>query len=204
MLFLFSAFSFVYTDEIPEDKKKISYSFEITNTDAFQDYVILAYPVNISSGVPMITYYEMKQGRPLDLPCKFGPEPRIYAIKKELYNPEYFKVNDDDFGKKLDSLFALNRDLIPSSGISCTGYADKNARYDGIKDQLKIESVKPDTMIISLEKTLFIDRKGKVIDESKGEINKPENEKSKYLYYSIPFISLVFIVTLVVIRKMKK
>ena len=206
LLFIILVYGFVTADELPENKKKISYGFEVTNMESFPDYIFLAYPVNTSGGVTYIQCKQLLTGKTVYLPCKFGPAPNIYAINKDLYNPEIFKVKDNNSDKFLDSLFENNKDFIPSLKISCTGYAEKSAPYSEIKDQLKIESITADTMIIKLEKTLFMDNKGKVIDESKGGLLDDLNGRNgnNYFYYSLPFISLVLIVSIVIIRKMKK
>lgn len=44
ILFVHSVF--IYADLIPDNKKKISYSFQVTNIDSYPDYTFIAYPVN--------------------------------------------------------------------------------------------------------------------------------------------------------------
>jgi len=206
LFMLFFVFGICIADEIQEDKKKISFSFEVINIDSFPDYVFLAYPVNTSGGTPHIECIQLIQDKPVNLPCKFGPAPNLYAIKKELFNPDNFKITQENTSKVLDSLFANNKNLVTSVKISCIGYADKNAPYSGLKDQYKIESITADTMIINLEKTIKTDKNGKIIDESKGNLMIDPNETgpAKYVYFSLPLLSLVLIVTILMVRKMKK
>ncbi len=56
MIFFIVIFSGAMTkaDILTEGKKKISYSFEVTNIDSFPSYTFLAYPVNQSNSVPFI------------------------------------------------------------------------------------------------------------------------------------------------------
>jgi len=204
ILFAAAITNLVFSDILPENKKKISFSFEVINIDSFGDYIFLAYPVNISDGAIFIVCLTISSGEPIYLPCKYDLPPRIYAIKKDFYNPDDYKYGIDR--KKLDSLFANNKNHIPSIRISCSGLADKNASYNTVLDSYKIESITADTMIIILDKTVKKDKNGNIIDEFKGDVVGIPGGKSftNYIYYAIPFAAIILIVTIVVIRKMKK
>jgi hypothetical protein len=194
----------VISDILPDGKKKISFSFELTNTDSFSDYVFLAYPVNTSPGAPYIECLQVTAGKPVYLPCKYGPSPRIYAINKDFYNADDYKHENNT--QMMDSLFVNNKNLIPSLNISCYGYADKNAPFNSVLESYKIISVSKDTMIINHEKTLKKDGYNNIIDESKGDLVDTPGSRSitRYIYYALPLIAAIFIVSLILIRRMKK
>jgi hypothetical protein len=194
----------IFPDILPENKKKISYSFEVINTGDFADYVFLAYPVNISAGAPDIVCKQVTAGNPVYLPCKFGGNPKIYALKKELYNPEDYAESTEK--KNIDSIFRNNKNLIPSVNISCTGYADKNAAYNSIIESYKIESIAADTMFIIPDKTIYRDKEGKIIEGIKGDVVGTPGGKGflKILFYSLPLFAVVIIALIIFIRKTRR
>ena len=89
IVLLFISSSFIKADLLPEGKKKISYSFEMTNIDSYPDYTFIAYPVNFSNGVPDIHAVKLSSGKDLNISCKFG-SPKIYAVKNTAFNSQYF------------------------------------------------------------------------------------------------------------------
>ncbi len=214
LIFLIVSFclSSISADVLQEGKKKISFSFEVTNIDSYPDYIFLAYPVNQSNGRPMIECETVKNSKPIHLACRYGV-PVIYAIKKDLFNPEDINVsgiNDDqEREKKLTAYFTDNKNLIPSVKVTCSSLVDKEERYSAIQRQYKIESVKSDTMLITTEKILYKNSSGDIIDEKtpgeKGDALSPVDVAGKnFLYYALPAIALVAIVSIVLIRRMKK
>lgn len=202
LLIIFLA-SRIFPDILPENKKKISFSFDITNTESFADYVFLAYPVNTSQGAPHIECIIITAGKPVYLPCKFGPAPRIYALRKELFNPEDYREGAEQ--EKPDSIFNTNKNLIPSVTISCYGYADKNAPYNSVLESYRIESITADTMIIIPGKTEYKDKDGNIIKGIKGDVVGVPAGKGmlKLLFYSLPLFAVVIIAIIIFIRKSK-
>jgi len=210
LLILFFAVYNLKADLLPDGKKKVSYSFTISNLDKYPDYVFLAYPVNQSGGAPMIECEELKQGQQLHLACRYG-EPVIYAILKTEFNrSDIFseeKTNSRDYENKLSEYFSGNKNLIPSIRISCSRYADSDVKYDSEQELFKIEDIRKDTMIVSREKSVYKDRNDNIIDESYNNRDDNQNgsgSKLKYLYFSIPLLSLVFIAAVIIIRKQRK
>lgn len=212
LLFVFA--SFIKADVIQEGKKKIYYSFEILNIDSYTDYTFIAYPVNFSNGVPNIHAVKLTHGEDLSISCKFG-SPVIYAVKNTDFNIQYFdslnKITDDiQRNGKLKTLITGNKIYIPSLNVSCSNFADRDAKYYYVQEQFSIESIKPDTMIINSVKTIYQDQNKNIIDakdskmRSREDLVSPSSNKSGYLLIIIPVLALVSFVTIILIRKMKK
>lgn len=201
------------SDVLPDGKKKISFSFIVTNIVDYPDYVFLAYPVNQSGGKPRIEYRELKQDKSLGLACRFG-NPVIYAIKKDLFNPADLDVSGIKDEKsqldKLDSFFTGNKNLIPSIKITCSTYAERDAKYHYVQDEYRIENIKSDTLVLMQGKTIYKDRNGNIIDteenifKPEGDLLPPAKKYATYLYFVLPVLAFVAVVSIVVIRKMKK
>ncbi len=213
ILFLFVFGSFVKADLLPDGKKKISYSFEVTNIDSFPGYTFVAYPVNNSNGVPMIYAGVLSPGKSIDLSCKFGV-PVIYSVKNEDFNAVKFdslnQIDDDNSRNAQLRNFIENGKFIPSSKIICSSFADRDAKYYYVQELFRVESIDSDTMIIRSTKTLYKDTQKNIIDAKdsksgvKDDIVSPTEKYSSYLLILIPVLALIAIVSIVLIRKMKK
>ncbi|MEO8512953.1 MAG: hypothetical protein ABI543_05310 [Ignavibacteria bacterium] len=212
LLFVFA--SFIKADVIQEGKKKIYYSFEVLNIDSYPDYTFIAYPVNFSNGVPDIHAVKLTPGEDLGISCKFG-SPEIYAVKNTEFNSIYFdslnSITDDvQRTSKLKSLISGNKIYIPSLKVSCSNYADRDVKYNYVQEQFSIESIKPDTMIINSKKTIYKDQNKNIIDakdskmRTREDLVSPSSDKSGYLLIIIPILALISIVTIILVRKMKK
>lgn len=210
-LFIFS--SAVNADLLPEGKKRISYSFEVTNLDSFPSYTFVAYPINTSNGVPMIFAIHLKSSKNIELPCKFG-SPVIYAVKNEDFNSVKFdslnQISDNNIRSAQLNEFMINGKFIPSLKINCSSFADRDAKYYYVQELFRVESIDADTMIIRSTKTLYKDTQKNIIDakDSKSgvrdDIVSPAEKYSSYLLILIPVLALIAIVSIVLIRKMKK
>lgn len=210
-LFIFS--SAVNADLLPEGKKRISYSFEVTNLDSFPGYTFVAYPINTSNGVPMIFAIVLKSSKNIELPCKFG-SPVIYAVKNEDFNSVKFdslnQISDNNIRSAQLNEFMINGKFIPSLKINCSSFADGDAKYYYVQELFRVESIDTDTMIIRSTKTLYKDTQKNIIDakDSKSgvrdDIVSPAEKYSSYLLILIPVLALIAIVSIVLIRKMKK
>jgi len=213
IIFLIAALTFgsILADVLPDGKKKVSFSFEVTNIDSYPGYVFLAYPVNTSGGRPMFEYVALKNSNAVGMECRFGT-PVIYAIKGELFNAEDLSTagltTEEEKDKKLAAYFKENKNLIHSINVSCNNYVDKDEKYSSMTRQYKISSITADTMVINTEKVLYKDGSGNVIDEKvpgeKGDVVTPAKNSLSLLYLALPVIALVAIVSVVLIRKMKK
>lgn len=211
ILFVHSVF--IYADLIPDNKKKISYSFQVTNIDSYPDYTFIAYPVNFSNGVPDIHAVKIPSGKEMNISCKFGT-PKLYAVKNSVFNSQYFDSvesirEDAQRNSKLKALIENNSDFIPAVKISCSNYADKDAKYYYVQEEFTIESIKTDTVIIN-SKTLYKDSNKNIIDakdskmKARDDLVTPEKKYSGYLIIIIPILALISVVTIILIRKMKK
>lgn len=214
-LFLIASFAFssgsIFADVLPEGKKKVSYSFEVTNVDAYGDYMLIAYPVNTSGGKPELEAVILQNSKPVRMECRFGV-PTIYAIKKDKFNAADIDVkgitDDNERDKKLGEYFNTNKDLIPSVTVSCNNYVDKDEKYSKILRQYKVEMISADTMKMATEKILYQDKDGKTIEEKgpgeKSDVVDPVKSSASLLYYAIPIVALIAIASIVLIRRMKK
>ncbi|NOS84868.1 MAG: hypothetical protein HOP31_06990 [Ignavibacteria bacterium] len=213
ILLLFVLGSSVKADLLPDGKKRISYSFEVTNLDSFPGYTFVAFPINNSNGIPMIFGSVLKSSMNIELPCKFG-SPVVYAIKNEDFDGFKFdslnQISDNNSRSAQLSEFMKKSKFIPSLKITCSSFADRDAKYYYVQELFRIESIDADTMIIRSTKTLYKDTQKNIIDakDSKGgvkdDIVSPTEKYSSYLLIIIPVLALVAIVSIVLIRKMKK
>ncbi|GEM_PF-1454008 len=211
LLFVFG--SVLKADLLPEGKKKISYSFEVTNTDSYPDYTFVAYPVNTSNGKPMLYGAILNAESKIELSCKFGV-PVIYAVKTSEFNTQAFdslnNIGNDDLRVKELKSFIETGKFIPSLKVVCSSYADRDAKYSFVEEQFRVESIETDTMVVRSVRTLYKDSQNNIIDakDSKGNIRddivSPTEKYSSYLFIIIPLLALIGIVSIVLIRKMKK
>ena len=213
ILLLFVLGSAVNADLLPDGKKKISYSFEVTNIDSFSGYTFVAFPINNSNGIPMIFASVINSGKNTDLSCKFGA-PVIYAIKNEDFDviklDSLNQISDNNIRSAQLNEFMNKGKFIPSLKIICSSFADRDAKYYYVQELFRIESIDSDTMIIRSTKTLYKDTQKNIIDakDSKSgvrdDIVSPTEKYSSYLLILIPVLALIAIVSIVIIRKMKK
>jgi hypothetical protein len=215
LVILFSVISAAKADVLPDGKKKISYNFRLSNINSYPDYSIIAYPVNTSNGVPVIYSYFIKDSSAVNLSCKYGA-PSLYIVKNTDFNRQRLDsinmIQDNNLrSKELHDFFFNNREVIHNSGkISCTSYVSRDEKYDAIEDELKIEKVSGDSMLIKTQRTIFKDNNGTIIDakDSKSSIREdvvtPSASYTGYLIVILPVLSLILIVSILLIRKMKK
>ncbi|MBN8584809.1 MAG: hypothetical protein J0M37_06895 [Ignavibacteria bacterium] len=210
-LFIFS--SAVNADLLPEGKKKIQYSFSVTNTDSFPGYTFIAFPINSSNGRPMIFASVINKDINISLSCRFGV-PVLYAVKTVDFDQRKFDSlnlldNDDIRAKELES-FILSSKFIPSIKIVCSSYADKDAGYYYVEELFRIEKIDTDTMNVRSVKTIYKDKNNNIIDAKdsksniKDDIVSPAEKYSPYLFIIIPVLALIAVVSILLIRKMKK
>lgn len=213
ILLLFVLGSAVKADLLPEGKKKISYSFEVTNIDSFPGYTFVAFPINNSNGVPMLYAGVLNSGKNVELSCKFGV-PVLYAIKSEDFDAAKFdslnRIDDDKVRNLQLRNYIENGKFIPSIKVTCSSFADRDAKYYYVQELFRVESIETDTMIIRSTKTLYKDTQKNIIDakDSKSgvrdDIVSPTEKYSSYLLIVIPVLALIAIISVLLIRKMKK
>jgi len=201
----------IFSDEVIEGTKNISYNIEFTDIDSYPGYIFIAFPVNNSRGVPQIQAVKLEQNNTLHLVCRYGG-PVIYAIKKDLLIPDDIKfgvVYTGDELKKIDSFFTKNKNIVSSGKVYCLSQVDKSEPYASITDYYSIESVSSDTLKLKRDKIIRKDEDGKVIDELKGDIKRDLLNCSKksssinYVYYSLPLLALIAFVVFIIVRKKK-
>jgi len=213
ILLLFVLGSAFKADLLPEGKKKISYSFEVTNIDSFPGYTFVAYPINNSNGVPMLYAAVLNSNKSVGLSCRFGV-PVIYAIKNEDFDGIKFdslnQIDDDNVRNVQLRNYIENGKFIPSLKVVCSSFADRDAKYYYVQELFSVESIEADTMIIKSTKTLYKDTQKNIIDAKdsksgvKDDIVSPTEKYSSYILIVIPVLALIAIVSIVLIRKMKK
>ena len=213
ILLLFVFGSAVKADLLPDGKKKISYSFELTNIDSFPGYTFVAFPINNSNGIPMIFASVLNSGKNMDLSCKFGA-PVMHAIKNEDFDGIKFdslnQISDNNTRSAQLNEFMKKSKFIPSLKVICSSFADRDAKYYYVQELFRVESIETDTMIIRSTKTLYKDTQKNIIDAKdsksgvKDDIVSPSEKYSSYLLILIPVLALIAIVSIVLIRKMKK
>lgn len=210
---LFVLCSAVKADLLPDGKKKISYSFEVTNLDSFPGYTFVAFPINSYNGIPMIYGGVLNSGKNTELSCRVGA-PVIYAIRNEDFDSGKFDslnlISDNNTRSIQLNEFMKKGKFIPSLKVTCSSFADRDAKYYYVQELFRIESIESDTMIIRSTRTLYKDSQKNIIDakDSKSGINddivSPSEKYSSYLLIIIPVLALIAIVSIVLIRKMKK
>ena len=211
MLFVLS--SAVKADLLPDGKKKISYSFEVTNIDSYPGYTFIAFPVNTSNGKPMLYASVLTSGKNVELSCRYGV-PVIYSIKSEDFDHHVFdslnQINNDEVRNVQLKYYIESGKFIPSLKVPCSSYADRDAKYYYVQELFRVENIESDTMIIKSTKTLYKDTQNNIIEakDSKSgfrdDIVSPTEKYSSYLFIIVPILALVAIVSIVLIRKMKK
>ncbi len=205
LITLFIICGIAQSDILPEGKKKILFYFEVSGINKFSDYVFLAYPVNKSGGVPQNEYIVLEDSKAVYLSCKYN-SPAIYAIKKELFNPDDIKTGKNEIeNPKLDSFFANNKNLAGTKEIGCETFADVNAKYNSITDYYTIESIEKDALIIKKDKSVKKNKDGNEIKDEGSLYKDSENGNyTGYLYYSLPFLSVIGFIAFVFVRKRNK
>jgi hypothetical protein len=223
LLFLCSLSS-ITADELPLNKKNISYSFEFTNLDNFAEYVFIAYPINYSSGVPMLDYKVLGQDTAVGFPCKFGG-PSVYAVKRSEFNPADIYGSDvkdqNEKHRLMKAYFETNRNLIKGGEIECSSLVDSRSKAARRLDKYSVKSVSKDSLVIEPKKTIYYDRDNKVIEEQehgsidskspatntlsvRDDVVNVKKQTMNYLIFVIPAIALAGIITIVVLRRKKK
>lgn len=210
ILFIFSAS--LLADLLPEGKKPVRYSFELTNLNSYNGYTFIAFPVNNSNGAPNITANILTQDLSVSPSCKYST-PQIYAVKNEDFNKVLFDSLNTIKESSLRSVklkeFISSGKFIPSLQIQCEAFAERDAKYYYMHEQFKVESMSADTMIIKSQKMIYKDGNNNVIDAKdsksmKDDVVTPKAEVGSYIIIIIPVLALVALVSVFVIRKMRK
>lgn len=214
-LVLLAGYGFAYADLLPEGKKKVSYNFRIENINSYPDYSFLVYPVNVSNGIPVLHSFFVKDSSWIDIFCKFG-SPALYIIKNsDLKRAVLDSINliedNNTRSNALWEFFDSNKSLMTrSASINCTSYVERDARYDVIQDELMIEKASGDSLVIKNSKTFYKDRHGNILEakDSKSgvrdDVVTPASTYTGYLLIILPVLALILIVSVILIRKMKK
>jgi len=213
-ILLILTFTFIYSiavpaiaDVLPEGKKRVPFYFKIDNASEFPDYVIIAYPINISNGVPMAEYEFIDSAKSIYTSCKYF-SPGIYVLERDKFSQEEFyriiaQQNDDlDYLKELGEYLKQNFvELTVASGETLIDEDSPVVKITAVYT-LGIENgsltlVKTQIVYDNMDGSTTIDEKtetGSIIDEP--------NSFSLW-YLALPFVSLGAIVTIVIIRRKK-
>ena len=158
ILVLLAGYGTASADVLPDGKKKVSYNFRIENIDSYPDYSFLVYPVNVSNGIPVLHSYFIKDSSWIDIFCKFG-SPALYIIKNsDLNKSDLDSINsigdNNTRANALREFFDSKKSLMTrSASINCISYVGRDAKYDVIQDELKIEKASGDSLVIKNSKT---------------------------------------------------
>jgi hypothetical protein len=209
---LFICSASLIADVLPEGKKPVRYSFELTNIDSYSGYTYIAFPVNNSNGAPNITAEVLSQGLSISPSCKYST-PQFYAVKNEDFNKALFdslnSIKESSFRSVKLKEFITSGKFIPSIQIQCEAFADRDAKYYYIHEQFKVESMTGGTVVIKSQKIIYKDGNNNVIDAKdsksmKDDVVTPKAEVGSYILIIIPVLALVALVSVFVIRKMRK
>ncbi len=215
LIVLLAGYGTASADVLPDGKKKVSYNFRIENIDSYPDYSFLVYPVNVSNGIPVLHSYFVKDSSWIDIFCKFG-SPALYIIRKSDLNKSALdsinSIEDNNTrANALREFFDSNKSLMTrSASINCISYVERDAKYDVIQDELKIEKASGDSLAINTSKTFYKDKYGNILEakDSKSgvrdDVVTPAASYTGYLLIILPILALVLIVSIILIRKMKK
>ncbi|MBL8015735.1 MAG: hypothetical protein JNK43_00570 [Ignavibacteria bacterium] len=214
-LILLAGFGSAHADLLPEGKKKVSYNFRIENINSYPDYSFLVYPENVSNGIPFLHSFFVKDSAWIDIFCKYGT-PALYIIRNSDLNKailDSINLIEDNKTRAnaLREFFDSNTSLMTrSASINCTSYVERDAKYDVIQDELKIEKASGDSLVIRNSKTIYRDKHGNILEakDSKSgvrdDVVTPASNYTGYLLVILPVLALILIVSIVLIRKMKK
>lgn len=207
LLFTYLTASTVFSDVLPEGKKRIPFYFKIENASEFPDYVIIAYPINPSNGVPMAEYEFIDSAKSIYTSCKYL-FPAIYSLEKEKFNKDEFDSiaamqNDDlDYLKELGDYLKQNfTKLTVATGETLidedSPVVKTTAVYTlGIKDG-----------VLSLVNTQMVyeNKDGSTTIDDDSETGSIINDSDSFSawYLALPFVSLVAIVAVVIIKRKK-
>lgn len=91
----------------PADKKFVGYGFRVDNTNAFPDYVLLAFPWSLSNGAPTKEHALVEEGKTVSLGRRSSP-PELYVMKRAEYETwkAGYKPTMEYQDPALDALFA--------------------------------------------------------------------------------------------------
>lgn len=201
------------TDVLPDGKKRVQYSFELTNIDSYPDYTFIAFPMNTSNGAPNVTAEIITAGFPLGPSCKYS-SPVIYAVKTADFNRAVFdslnSLRESSTRSVMLKNFISESKFLPSVTINCEAYADRDVKYYYINEQYYVEGITKDSVTIKSKKVIYKDGNNNIIDAKdsksklKDDVVSPASTAVSYLIFVIPALALIALVTILVIRKMRK
>jgi len=200
VLFLLFA-SVIFADEIPVGKKNIVYNIEVTNTSSYPDYVFLVAHKYRYSGND---YYDCNV-----LSAPAGCESTIFAIPASKFNEkdlDFTSLTDySEKEKKVTQYIEGNKDLIRILDPECNNLVDKETPYDKIVEKYEIKSITGSTAEVKKIKTLYYDADNRLIDEKSGIDQKfDDHTNNRFIYFSLPLLSLIFLSTFIYIRKRRE
>lgn len=203
----------VNADVLPDGKKRVQYSFELTNIDSYPDYTFIAFPFNSSNGVPDISAVIITKDLPLSPSCKYS-SPLIYAVKTADFNRLLFDSLNNIEERNIRSVklkdFFTGDKFIKSGFVNCEAFAERDAKYYYINEQYSVESITNDSVIIKSKKVIYKDNSKNIIDAKdsksklKDDVVSPADTAVSYLIFVIPVLGLILLVTILVIRKKRK
>lgn len=201
----------VKADLIPEGKKRIYNTFEISNIDSFPDYTFIAFPVNISKGAPDTYALIMEQSKGIKPNLSFV-RPQIYAIKKEDFDSVTFnsikQIKENNERNAQFESFINNGNFVFLRQMYTESSTDKKVKYYYVQDIYGIEKNANDSLVLKFQKVIYKDEQNKVVSAKDSKMSKNDDalaDSQKYLSYFIiiPVLALISMVTVILIRKMK-
>ncbi|MBI5537674.1 MAG: hypothetical protein HY898_33430 [Deltaproteobacteria bacterium] len=144
--------------------RRISYSFSIENTQAYGDYVFLAYPCSSSNGRPMFTV-AVVTGAPVTVGSR-GGMPRIYAVPKAEYEKSKESIAGDDV--RTAAIKAIPGVLESSFRVQPMHGVGEDQPIDGAHDVLKVVKCDKTGLEVAPSKVRYHTLKGKTVELAYG------------------------------------
>jgi hypothetical protein len=132
--------------------KRIGYSFSIENAEAYPGWAFLAHPCSHSDGVPMTPVEEVGKAS-TTLGSRWGGRPRIYAVKREIWDKVREQLRGNDISKaQIDAIPGI----LPSSvELKAPFEVSSEAPEDRIEDILTVERCDPGGLMVRPTKVQY-------------------------------------------------
>ncbi|HLC52423.1 MAG TPA: hypothetical protein VJI98_04225 [Candidatus Nanoarchaeia archaeon] len=202
-LILLVAPALVSADIIPVGYKGVSYCFEISNIEDYQDYTFIAYFQEPMGGHKVISKEDCVSF------YKFS-NPIIYAIKNSDFNEADIGTEYED--EKL--YFSSNPNLLSSNfEINSISTIPENDPKNKIVDVLEITSLSENNFVLTKSKVVYTYTDGTTEEITYTNQNtRPEASRqpilprwfAKLWYIIIPLIAVLAFVAILLIRKFRK
>ena len=206
-IFTFLIAGQAFSDLLPKGKKRVAFYFKIDNASEFPDYVIIAYPINISNGVPMAKYEIIDSAKSIYTSCKYF-SPAIYAIEEKDFNEEEFENIVAQQNKELDYLKELG-DYLKQNFIKLTTtyYTNLIDKDSPVKKITAVYTLGITDGSLSVIKTQIvcenIDGSTTINDDAETGSVLEESNKFSLWYIALSFVSFGAILSIIIIKRKK-